>query len=74
MVSLTLNPLLFNLIILMYFILIFTESECKNLNFDVIGLADLTLTSDAPDAGDEDVFMVRKNVKFYLLTSLIKKI
>lgn len=25
-----------------------------------IGLSDLTLTTNAPDAGDEDVFMVRK--------------
>jgi hypothetical protein len=32
------------------------------------GLSDLTLTTDVPDAGDEDVFMVKKIIVFILFS------
>lgn len=42
----------------------------------VTGLSDLTLTTDIPDAGDEDVFMVKRflfSINFNLKTLIILK-
>lgn len=50
-------------------------SYCKILCFNVIGLSDLTLTTNVPDAGDEDVFMVKRFVSiFIVLLILIEKV
>lgn len=48
---------IFHYFIALYFSILF---YCETMPQYVIGLSELTLTTNAADAGDEDVFMVRR--------------
>lgn len=58
MVSLLVLNLYFIVLLPRYAFYLYADLLINFSHLNVIGLSDTTLTTNAPDAGDEDVFMV----------------